>query len=173
MSMRDSGATRLRSLHPAPAPGPVSAPEGGARPLLGLHDYGRLEVAAFEELDMLSPMRARIAKLLGEARVVPSAEIPGNVITLGSTVRYRVDGDRLERRLLTFGRAPVPNGQYVSVLTPVGLALLGRIPGETVAAETFDGGRLSIEIAMLEHQPEAEARARMPDGPEDDGPEAA
>ncbi|MEP5662821.1 GreA/GreB family elongation factor [Parvibaculum sp.] len=171
MSMRDNGATRLRSLHPAPAP--ATAPGGGNRPQLGLHDYGRLEVAAFEELDMLSPMRPRIAALLTEARVVPSAEIPEDVITLGTTVRYRVDGDRLERRLLTLGRQHVPNGQYVCVLTPVGLALLGRKPGELVEAETFDGGKLRIAIASVEHQPEAEARARMPDGPDDNGPEAA
>lgn len=169
MSMRDSGATRLRSISPAPASGPGS----GNRPLLGLNDYGRLEAAAFEELDMLSPMRPRIAQLLSEARVVPSAEIPADVITLGTTVSYRVDGDRLERRILTFGRAPAPNGQYVSVLTPVGLALIGRKPGERVETETFDGGRLRIEIAMLEHQPETEARARSAAGPDGDGPEAA
>lgn len=174
MSMRDSGAARLHSLSPAPATAPAPArADGATRPLIGLHDYGRLETAAFEELDMLSPMRPRIAKLLGDARVVPSGEIPADVITLGTTVRYRIDGDRLERRILTFGRAPVPNGQYVSVLTPVGLALIGRRAGETVEAETFDGGRLRIEIAALEHQPEAEARARSVAGRDGDGPEAA
>ncbi len=165
MSIRDNGATRLRSLHPVPA-------NGNGRPLLGLHDYGRLEVAAFQELDMLSPMRPRLARLLSEARVVPSPEIPANVITLGTTLRYRVDGDRMERRLLTLGREHVPSGQYVSVLTPVGLALLGRTPGETVEAETFNGDILRIVISMLEHQPEAEARARSFGG-YDDGPEAA
>lgn len=170
MSMRDSGALRPHSLNSVPPPAPTE------RPLIGLHDYGRLEIAAFEQLDMLSPMRPRIAALLAEARVVPGNEIPADIVTLGSIVRYRVDGDRLERRLLTLGRDHAPNGQYVNVLTPVGLALIGRRSGETATAETFEGRTLAIAIAALEYQPEAAARAREaePDGDDDDdGPEAA
>jgi len=158
MSMRDS------SLNSIPPP--------AGRPLIGLHDYGRLETTAFEELDMLSPMRPRVAALLAGARVVPTREVPDDVITLGSVVRYRVDGDRIERRVLTLGREHAPNGQYVTVLTPVGLALLGRRPGETVEAATFEGRLLSIAVVSLEHQPEAAARASETGG-HDSGPEAA
>jgi regulator of nucleoside diphosphate kinase len=158
MSMRDS------SLNSIPPP--------AGRPLIGLHDYGRLEIAAFEQLDMLSPMRPRIARLLAEACLVPGNEVPADTVTLGSIVRYRVDGDRLERRLLTLGREYAPNDQYVNVLTPVGLALIGRRPGETATAETFEGRMLAISIAALEYQPEAAARAREA-GPDGDGPEAA
>lgn len=165
MSMRDSGALRPHSLHS------VQPPAG--RPLIGLHDYGRLEIAAFEQLDMLSPMRPRIAKLLTEARVVPGNEIPPDVVTLGSIVRYRVDGDRPERRLVTLGREHTPNDQYVNVLTPVGLALLGRRPGETVTAATFEGRMLSISILRLDHQPEGAARASDEGSDDDHGPEAA
>jgi regulator of nucleoside diphosphate kinase len=167
MSMRNRSSPHLYSV-------PLSAGNTADRPILGLHDYGRLEVATYEQFDMQSPMRSRIAKLLSDAHVIPTGEIPPNVITLGSTVRYRVDNDRTERRMLTIGRENVPhNGQYVSVLTPVGLALLGRKPGETVVTETFDGLKLSIQIVMLEHQPEAVARAQNA-GPDDDGgPEAA
>ena len=168
MSMRDSGALRPYSLNAVPPP--------AGRPVICLHDYGRLEIAAFEQLDMLSPMRPRIAGLLAEARVVPGNEIPADIVTLGSIVRYRVDGDRLERRLLTLGREYAPNDQYVNVLTPVGLALIGRRPGEMVTAATFEGRVLSISIMLLEHQPEAAARARgagPDDGHDDNGPEAA
>ena len=173
MSMRDSGAVRP---HPLNSVSLQAGPPPTGRPLIGLHDYGRLEIAAFEHLDMLSPMRPRIAKLLAEARVVPGNEIPADVVTLGSIVRYRVDGERLERRLLTLGREYAPNDQYVNVLTPVGLALLGRRPGETVTAATFEGRALSISIVALDHQPEAAARTRAaePDGDHDgNGPEAA
>lgn len=165
MSMRNRSSPHLYSV-------PLTPENRADRPVLGLHDYGRLEVATYEQFDVQSPMRSRIAKLLSDAHVIPTGEMPPNVITLGSTVRYRVDNDRMERRMLTVGREIVPNGQYVSVLTPVGLALLGRKPGETVETETFDGLRLSIAIVMLEHQPEAAARAQDA-GPDDDGPEAA
>ena len=152
----------------------VTSPEGkeASRPLIGLHDYGRLETAAFDHLDILSPMRPRLAALLAEARVVPSREVPPDVVTLGSQVRYRVDDDTLQCRILLLGREHVPNGQYVSAMTPVGLALIGRRAGETVSAPRLDGGSLRIVIEGIDHQPEAELRARTAP-PHGDGPEAA
>lgn len=168
MSRNESAARGAHSL--------ASAQENHARPLLGLHDYGRLETAAFGQLDILSPMRMRLNRTLRDARVVPTTEIPPNVVTLGSTVRYRIGGGAMERRLLLLERYAAPNGQYVSALTPVGLALLGRLEGETVEAPTFESGTLSIHIERVEHQPEAEARRRSaarPEGPDDNGPEAA
>ena len=164
MSMRDTGALRLQSTSY------IRTDE--TRPLIGLHDYGRLETAIFDQLDILNPMRTRLAALLAAAHVVPSREVPADVITLGSTVRYRVDGDRLQRRILVLGRDHAPNGQYVNALTPVGLALIGRRAGETVAAARLNEGTLTIVIEGLDHQPEAELRARS--GPDDGGgPEAA
>jgi len=168
MSNKDNGATRL----PSYKANRINEPRHPRR-VLSSHDYGRLEITAFEEIDMLNPMRQWIAHLLSVAQILHSDEMPEDVITLGTTVRYRIDGDVQQRRLLTLGHQQVPNGQYVSVLTPVGLALIGRKPGETVEAEVFDGRKLRIEISALENQPEAEARARMTQGRTDDGPEAA
>jgi regulator of nucleoside diphosphate kinase len=164
MSTLNAGALRLH----------VTSPAGieASRPLIGLHDYGRLETAVFDHLDILSPMRPRLAALRAAARVVPSREVPHDVITLGSRVRYRVDGDSLQRRILLLGHENVPNGQYVSAMTPVGLALIGRRVGNTVSAPRLDGGSLSIVIEGLDHQPEAELRARTV-SPHGDGPEAA
>ncbi|MFN3933541.1 GreA/GreB family elongation factor [Parvibaculum sp.] len=164
MSMRDTGAMRLQ-----PNSETLVAE---TRPVLGLHDYGRLETAVFDHLDILSPMRPQVAALLAAARVVPSREVPGDTVTLGSIVRYRVDGDTLQRRILVLGREHAPNGQYVNVLTPVGLALIGRRSGETVTAAQLDGGKLTIFIEGIDHQPEAELRARS-GSDNDHGPEAA
>lgn len=155
---------------------PFHIQDNRSRPLLGLHDYGRLETAAYDQLDILSPMRGRLNRTLRDARVVPTAEIPPNAVTLGSTVRYRIGTGPAERRILLLERYAAPTGQYLSALTPVGLALLGRLEGETVEAPTFESGILSIHIERVEHQPEADARRRSaarPDGPDNNGPEAA
>ena len=84
MSMRDSGAVRP---HPLNSVSLQAGPPPTGRPLIGLHDYGRLEIAAFEHLDMLMVMGARIAKLRAEARVVAGNERPADVVKLGSIVR--------------------------------------------------------------------------------------
>lgn len=168
MSMQQGGALRPQS------PAVPSDLPAMPRPVLSLHDYGRLETALFDELDLLSPMQPRIRTKLAEARVIPGEEIPESVVTLGSIVKYRIDGDRIERRILQPDRTPAPNGQYVSVFTPVGLALLGRVPGDIVGAELFDGAMLKIVIIAVDFQPEADSRRReRTPHPGDNGPEAA
>ncbi|PKP72285.1 MAG: hypothetical protein CVT83_00670 [Alphaproteobacteria bacterium HGW-Alphaproteobacteria-5] len=156
---------------------PMDQP-GSSRPVLTRHDYGRLETSTHERHEPASRMQTRIQAKLTDARVVPGSQIPETVVTLGSIVRYRVDGDRIERRMLQFDREPAPNGQYVCVFTPVGLALLGQSQGDTVETTTFDGRPLRIVIGSVEFQPESDTRRRdsiyRDDSPLDGGgPEAA
>lgn len=138
---------------------PIDRP-GSSSPVLTLHDYGRLETSACERHDMASRMQTRIQAKLADARVIPGSQIPETVVTLGSIVRYRVDGDRIERRMLQLDREPAPNGQYVCVFTPVGLALLGQSQGDTLDTTTFDGRPLKIVIGSVEFQPESDTRRR-------------
>lgn len=157
----------------------VPNPQTASRPVLTSSDYARLEAASFEDLDLTSPMRNRVHAKLVEAKVVPGAAVAETVATLGSIVRYRIDGRLAERRMMQLQRGPAPNGQYLSVLTPIGLALLGQSPGDIVEAELFDGARLTLELTGIDFQPEADIRRRMTatapdrDGPDNNGPEAA
>ena len=157
----------------------IPNPQTASRPVLTSSDYARLEAASFEDLDLTSPMRTRVRAKLVEARVVPGAAIADTVATLGSIVRYRIETRLPERRMMQLQRGPAPNGQYLSVLTPIGLALFGQSAGDVVEAELFDGARLTLELTDIDFQPEADIRRRMagrgPDGngPDNNGPEAA
>ncbi|MDO9127613.1 GreA/GreB family elongation factor [Parvibaculum sp.] len=167
MSIRNGGASRPQLVLAATPP-----PE--QRPLLTSHDYARLELVCFEQLDLLNPMTPFVRAKLAEARVIPGTEIPGTVATLGSIVRYRIEDRMLERRILQLDARHTPNGHYLSALTPIGLALLGRSAGDICEAELFNGAKLKIAIALVEHQPEAEIRRRAQGSrPGGDGPEAA
>src|SRR3546814_13001022 len=68
--------------------------------------------------------------------------MPTNVATIGSVVRYRIGDGPVERRALSLPEASRPNGQFINILTPVGLALLGRRAGATFAVALPDGGQL-------------------------------
>ncbi len=157
----------------------VPNPQTASRPVLTSSDYARLEAATFEDLDLTNPMRTRVRAKLVEAKVVPGVAVAETVATLGSIVRYRIEGRMPERRMLQLQRGPAPNGQYLSVLTPIGLALLGHSAGDIVEAVLFDGARLTLELIAIDFQPEADIRRRMArtapdsDGPDDNGPEAA
>jgi len=134
-------------------------------------DFARLEIIAYEETDAL---RANILAKLAIGKVIGGAEMPTNVATIGSVVRYRIGDGPVERRALSLPEASRPNGQFINILTPVGLALLGRRAGETFATALPDGGELSITLVDVEFQPEAEVRRRSQSyRPDDDGPGAA
>ncbi|WP_339829124.1 hypothetical protein [uncultured Parvibaculum sp.] len=156
----------------------VPNPQTASRPVLTSSDYARLEAASFEDLDLTNPMRTRVRAKLVEAKVVPGAAVADTVATLGSIVRYRIEGRMAERRMMQLQRGPAPNGQYLSVLTPIGLALFGQSAGDIVEAELFDGARLKLELTGIDFQPEADIRRRMArtapdgDGPDNNGPEA-
>jgi regulator of nucleoside diphosphate kinase len=93
---------------------------------------------------------------LGEAVIVPPERIPNDVITINSsfTLRYRDNGEEKTCTLVFPGVARYEYNR-ISVLSQFGISLLGRTAGDTVYAETPEGGR-EVEIIEILYQPEAE-----------------
>lgn len=83
-----------------------------------------------------------LADLVMGARLVPDHELPENRVAMNSRVTYR-DGSGAERTvLLVHPRDADPSALRISVLSPVGRALLGRKRGSTIVA-SLPGGRTS------------------------------
>lgn len=93
---------------------------------------------------------------MSESVTVPSAEVPRSVVTLNSRVRVRPLGADAAREftLVVPGQADVQRGR-LSVLTPVGGALLGRREGDVVTCEA-PAGRVHYKIEAVLYQPEAD-----------------
>lgn len=93
---------------------------------------------------------------LGRAVVVPPEKIPANVVTMNSKVRFRneVTGEESEVTLVYPQEANVNEGK-VSVLAPVGSALLGLSVGETIDWEMPNGKVRRFKIVAVLYQPEA------------------
>src|SRR5688500_14755689 len=90
-----------------------------------------------------------LADLLAQARRVPDAKLPPDRIAMGSTVTY-VEEPSGVRRTVTLAYpadADLRLGK-ISVLSPIGRALIGRKRGETVDA-VLPGRRL-LEIRVVE-----------------------
>jgi regulator of nucleoside diphosphate kinase len=91
-----------------------------------------------------------LADLMMEARLVPDTELPENRVAMNSRVTYR-DGDGAERTVsLVHPRDADPSARRISVLSPVGRALLGRKEGSTITA-SLPGGR-GVELRILDVQ---------------------
>ncbi len=93
---------------------------------------------------------------LGRAVTVPSDQIPANVVTMNSKVRFRdeVSGEESEVTLVYPQDANADEGK-VSVLAPVGSALLGLSAGQTIEWEMPTGKTRKFKIVSVLYQPDA------------------
>lgn len=129
--------------------------------MLGDGDYTRL-------MGMASAMQARLPDvadvLIGEmerAEVVDTGSVPDDVVQMGSTVEYRPEGGNARRVTLVYPtEADIANGK-VSVLTPIGTALLGLKVGDTISWEARDGREQELTILTVA-PPVPEEKAEKP-----------
>jgi len=99
-------------------------------------------LAAREEQAFVEGRIATLEKLLAQAEVVevtPSAAWPS--VEVGSTVVLRDESGEEERYSVVGAMEAEPGKGRISNQSPVGRALLGRHPGETVDVETPMGTR--------------------------------
>lgn len=101
-----------------------------------------------------------LAEELEEAEVVEPEGVPPDVVTMRSRVRVRdmVSGDLATYTLCYPVEADLDAGR-LSVLAPIGTALLGYREGDVVEWPVPGGVRV-LRIEKLLHQPEAAARPR-------------
>lgn len=93
--------------------------------------------------------------LVDAADLVPSREVQPDIVTMYSQLTLDIaDGGRRTLAVCWPGDAE-PEAGFVSVLSPLGAALLGRRVGERVQWVTPDGRRHQAEIVALLFQPEA------------------
>ncbi len=97
------------------------------------------------------PHIQRLAEELKDAVVMDSYAIPGNIITIGSRVRYRLIGTGdLHHVVLGFPADVKDANDSVSILTPLGLALIGEREG-TEVEYVAPGGTFRLLIEKVEH----------------------
>jgi regulator of nucleoside diphosphate kinase len=99
-----------------------------------------------------------LADLLVEARLVPHEELPRDRVAMNSRVTYREEPDGLRRSVVLVHPIEADAGfGRISVLSPVGLALLGRTPGSVVTADV--PGDKALTLRILEASRNRELRA--------------
>ena len=103
----------------------------------------------------------RLQRELDRARVVDPGRVSPDVVTMDSRVRFLdVRNDRPEVYTLVHPNQADLRVVKLSVLSPLGTALLGARVGDVVSVESAAGPR-AIKIESILHQPEAQQRARQ------------
>lgn len=92
-----------------------------------------------------------LADLLMEARLVPGERLPDGCIALRSTVTYEEQPSGKRRTVtLVLPQEADASKSRISVLSPIGLALIGRKPGARVTAQPGNGRELVVRIVAIE-----------------------
>ncbi|HEX7815101.1 nucleoside diphosphate kinase regulator [Dyella sp.] len=122
--------------------------------------FSSLDVQRIEALlERMPPAEAAryadLASELARAEVVAPADMPPGVVTMNSTVRFEdeADGDIDTVTLVYPAQAGQPG--TVSILAPVGSALLGLTVGQHIEWPMPDGRHRRLRVLAIDYQPEA------------------
>lgn len=91
---------------------------------------------------------------LDRANIVEPSEVPPTVVTMNSTVRFRDANGEEFVMTLVYPRDVDDKGNTLSILAPVGSALLGLSQGDSMEWPKPGGGVLKVEIVEITYQPE-------------------
>lgn len=117
-------------------------------------------------LDSLSsnqfPDRDDLQAELDRANIVEPREIPPDVVTMNSTVTFRIESSSREFSLtLVYPNDADDSTKKISILAPVGSALLGLREGDEISWPKPGGGLLLVRILKVMYQPERSGDFRM------------
>ena len=104
----------------------------------------------------LPGLRDLVEQVEVDAEIVPGPKVAPDVVTMNSTVSFRDEQTGLASRVTLAYPAEVSIAERrISVLSPVGRALLGRTVGAVAEVELPEGGPRTIRVLQIHYQPEA------------------
>ncbi len=103
-----------------------------------------------------SPVADALNEELDRAQMLAPEAMPHDVVTMNSRVKFRHLTSGEERvRTLVFPSQVTNSASQLSVLAPVGAALLGLKVGSTIHWELPGGASTHLEVLELLYEPEA------------------
>ena len=96
-----------------------------------------------------SPAAETLLEEMERARVVPDHKLPPDIVRMGSRVQYRTDNDDLKDVTLVYpALADISEGR-ISVLTPVGAALIGLRTGQSITWRALNDSKHVLTVLSV------------------------
>lgn len=120
-------------------------------------DLARLEQLLASPSAKGQPGIDNLARELERAEVVEPKDIPPGVVTMNSTVRFVEEATgKTHEMTLVYPREIDGTPGKVSILAPVGSALLGLSEGQDIEWSRPGGGSIRLRVTSVVYQPEAQ-----------------
>lgn len=140
-----------------------TAPQAAAPELIvSSLDYDRLDalIAALPQEQQMAGQA--LATELERARVVEPADLPADRVSMRSTVCFESTHEHHPARLtLVYPRELGTAADQISVLAPVGTALLGLKVGDSIEWRLPGGESTRVRILSIDYQPEREGKLHL------------
>ncbi|ODT79607.1 MAG: hypothetical protein ABS76_18670 [Pelagibacterium sp. SCN 64-44] len=99
---------------------------------LSAGDHRQLNSLAMAALERLPDLSDYLLSELERAQIVDDTAVPADIVRMGSSVRYRTDAGQEQQVTLVYPvDADIAAGR-ISVMTPVGTALIGLRVGQSI-----------------------------------------
>lgn len=117
---------------------------------LSAEDYARLSVLARAATSRMPEIAEGLAQELDRAHVLAQGRHPENIVCMGCHVEFRDDTtDKIRKVTLVYPEeADISQGK-ISVLTPVGTALIGLRAGHSITWETRTGESRRLTVLRV------------------------
>lgn len=122
-----------------------------------------------ERIDMLlehhefasSPVAHALNSEIDRAEIVSPEKIPADVVTMNSRVRFiDLSNEEEHIRTLVFPNGLKDSNEQISVMAPIGAALLGLRVDDNISWHLPNGTVAKIKVLELLYQPEAAGEYR-------------
>ncbi|MBX9468621.1 MAG: nucleoside-diphosphate kinase [Rhizobium sp.] len=135
--------------------------------ILTTKDFTILEVLRDRHHDQTGLLMPLIRNKMEKAIVVFREDLPGDIASINSRVRFRVAAGESDTRVISTGQTHGPVGMFLPITTLRGLALLGLREGQAMSLVNMNGVTEKIVLEKVEYQPEASRREREALGQEE------
>ena len=117
--------------------------------VLGREDHRQLSVLAMAGIGHTPDDSDGLLYELERAKIVADEAVPGDIVRMGSVVRYRANGAGEREVELVYPKDADIEAGRVSVLTPVGTALIGLRRGQSITWLARDGRKQVLTVLAV------------------------
>jgi regulator of nucleoside diphosphate kinase len=112
-------------------------------------DYERLTDLATASLERLPDVAQELLDEMERAKIVDESKVPGDVVRMGSTVTFTADDGQTRTLKLVWPVDESLDEHRLSVMTPVGAALIGLGTGQSISWTARDGKHHRLTVTKV------------------------
>mgnify|MGYP000852555351 CR=1 FL=1 len=112
-------------------------------------DHARLSRLAEGLLERLPEVAGELLAEVERAKIVAPEALPRNVVAMGSTVEFATEEGKTRRVTLVYPDQADIAKERISVLTPIGAALIGLGEGQSIMWTTRDGRTRELRVLRV------------------------